>query len=98
MMMARSLRPALVIAALKPSPIDNTATKTTTTPVMPTTATSDELSRCGMVRMLTAVTASACFRNRIGSAPPQRVGDPQPHRRDRRNRSGQGADGDRQHE
>jgi len=49
MTIARSVLPALVMAFLNPSPIDNTATKTTTTPMMPTMATPAELRRCGIV-------------------------------------------------
>ncbi len=54
---ARSGDPVPCTAALKPSPIDSTDTSTTTTPAMPMTATIEELSRCGIVRMLTSVTA-----------------------------------------
>ena len=55
---ARLGDPVPCTAALNPSLIDSTDTSTTTTPAMPMTATTDELNRCGIVRMLTSVTAT----------------------------------------
>src|ERR1017187_4736612 len=46
---------------------------------MPTTATADELSRCGIVLMLRRVTASVC-ESHLTLVPPQRVSNPQTHR------------------
>ena len=50
-------QPDAFIVLFTPSAIDSTATKTRTTPAMPTIATDDEPSRCRMERMLTLVTA-----------------------------------------
>ena len=50
--------PGVAHRGRKPSAIDSTDTNTTTTPAMPTMATADEPSRCGIVRRLSAVTAS----------------------------------------
>src|SRR5262245_12713987 len=86
-MMTRSGEPASVSAARKPSAIESTATNTITTPAMPTTATADELRRCGIVRTLSAETASVCVNQRNILRPPQRVRDPEPHRRRRRQRA-----------
>ena len=49
---ARTGEPDSSIAAAKPCAIDSTDTSTITTPAMPTIATPDEPSRCGMVRRL----------------------------------------------
>ena len=57
MTMARVGDPDPRIAAVNPDAIESTDTNTTTTPAMPTMATPDEPSRCGMVRRLSAVTA-----------------------------------------
>ena len=57
---ARSREPDPCIAAVKPAAIDSTDTNTTTTPAMPTIATAEELRRCGIVRMFSAMTASVC--------------------------------------
>ena len=46
--MAVSGDPVVAIVVRNPSAIDSTATKTATTPAMPTTATSDEVSRWRM--------------------------------------------------
>src|SRR5437763_14379630 len=86
---ARLGDPATVIAALKPSPIDNTATNTMTTPAIPTIATTDEPSRWGIFRMPSDVTAMVWAIQPSTSVPPQRVGHPQPHRRRGRQRPGQ---------
>ena len=48
------------IVALTPSAIESTATKTSTTPAMPITATADEPSRSRIDRMVTPVTAIIC--------------------------------------
>ena len=45
-------------AAEKPAAIESTDTNTTTTPAIPTIATSDEFSRTGMVRRFKAITAT----------------------------------------
>ena len=63
---ARLGEPERCIAAVKPAAIDSTDTKTTTTPAMPTIATSDEPSRGGMVRRLSAMTASVCRQSAHG--------------------------------
>ena len=55
---ARDVDPEPCMAAVKPEAIDSTETSTITTPAMPMMATPDEPSRCGMVRRLSAVTAS----------------------------------------
>ena len=49
------------IAAANPAAIDSTDTNTTTTPAMPMMATADELSRAGIVRRLSAITARVCL-------------------------------------
>src|SRR5258705_6440642 len=85
---ARLGEPASAIAARKPSPIDSTATKTITTPAMPTIATADELRRCGMVRTLSAETMNVWETHRNTLRPPERVGDAQAHRGHRGQRAG----------
>ena len=49
--------PTEAIAALKPSPIDSTPRKTTTTPAMPMMATVDDPSRWRIERRFTLDTA-----------------------------------------
>src|ERR1700752_1991084 len=109
---ARLGEPDPVIAAEKPAAIDSTDTNTTTTPAIPTTATADELSRAGIVRRFSAVTAMICLSALAmisASPPPQRVGDREPHgghrRHDARQHPHEGHQGDayqhvarRQHE
>ena len=58
MMMATSSDPQPSRAALKPAAIDSSATSTSVTPPMPSTATSDEDQRCGMFRRFMPVTAA----------------------------------------
>ena len=58
-MMTRSWRPVLARVWRKPSDIANTDTSTPTTPAMPITTTSDVPSRCGMVRRVMTVSATA---------------------------------------
>src|SRR5262245_14063083 len=90
---ARLSEPDSSIAAAKPCAIDNTETSTITTPAMPTMATPEEPSRCGMVRRLSNVTAMVWL-IRFTSAPPQRVGDLEVHRREGRQRAGDQAEDD----
>src|SRR5262245_30301454 len=92
---ARLGDPDPCIAAENPAAIDSTETNTTTTPAMPTIATAEELRRAGIVRRFSAMTAVVCRSQRI-SGPPQRVGDPEPHRPQRRGRARQEAQ--RQHQ
>src|SRR5262245_7396054 len=69
--------PEAFIVAFTPSAIDRTATKTSTTPAMPMTATAEEPSRAGMERMLTPVTAMICDSISFSSVSPKGVDDPQ---------------------
>src|SRR5262245_43601340 len=78
MTMARPGEPALAIAVNRPSAIDSTATKTTTTPAMPTIATAEEPARCGSVRRLRRVTAPICVSQDI-SRLSQRIRDADAH-------------------
>src|SRR6478672_8790788 len=93
---ARSGEPEPRMAAEKPAAIDSTDTKTTTTPAMPTIATPDEPSRAGIVRRLSAITASVWRIHFATSASPERFGDPQPHGAPGGQRAGQHAH--RQHQ
>src|SRR3954454_4245531 len=100
MMMARSGAPAVCIVREKPSAIDRTATKTITTPAMPTTATADEPRRSRMVRMLSQATEKIWVKNDMALcllSLPQRVGDLQPHGAGRRQDAGRDAGHHHQH-
>src|SRR5688572_5657197 len=92
---ARLGEPDPCMAAENPAAIDSTETNTTTTPAMPTIATAEELRRAGIVLRFSAITAVVCRSHRI-SGPPQRVGDPEPHRTERRCRARQ--ESHRQHQ
>ena len=85
MTMAVSGEPAPARAARNPSAMESTATKTTTTPATPVTATRDEPARCGTVRSVSAiivktwdrkriVTPSATRRRFAGASPAPRAG------------------------
>src|SRR6478735_3690306 len=93
---ARESDPVCSIAAEKPCAIDNTDTSTITTPAMPTMATPEEPSRCGMVLKFNIVTANV-WEIKFTSGPPQRVGDLQVHRRERRQRAGDQSEHDDHH-
>ena len=58
MTIAVSGDPAPASAARNPSAMESTATKTTTTPATPVTATRDEPARCGTVRSVRAIIVS----------------------------------------
>jgi len=60
MMMATSSEPEPSSATLKPAAIDNSATSTNVTPPIPSTATSEEDQRSGMLRRFMPVTAAIC--------------------------------------
>ena len=79
--------PASIKTFRNPSPIDNTAMNTMTTPAMPITATADEPSRWRIVRMFNAVTAKIC-EIQFTSVSPERVYDPEPVRPERRQDAG----------
>src|SRR5207244_2161990 len=68
--------PTVAMAALKPSAIDSTPRKTTTTPAMPMIATVDDPSRWRIERRLTPVTAMIC--ESMTLVPPQGVHDAEP--------------------
>src|SRR5688572_22500268 len=84
-MTATSFEPDNSSAWRKPAAMDNTAMSTSVTPAIPTTATSDEAQRSGMLRTFIAVTAPICEKVLaiLTSTAPQRVGDLQAHRRHR---------------
>ena len=62
MMIATSSEPEPSSATLKPAAIDKSATSTSVTPPMPSTATMDDDQRCGMFRRFMPVTAPICAR------------------------------------
>ena len=78
--------PTPAIAALKPSAIDSTPRKTTTTPAMPMIATADEPSRCRIDRRLTRGDRDDLRQHGLG--PPQGVDDAEPLRLERRHGAG----------
>src|SRR3954471_3310778 len=97
MMMARSAAPAVCIVREKPSAIDSTATKTITTPAIPTTATADDPRRSRMVRMLNQATEKICVKKDMRLRFPERVGDLQAHGAGRRQDAGRDAGHHHQH-
>src|SRR6187455_927618 len=99
MMMATSSEPEPSSATLKPAAIDNSATSTSVTPPIPSTATMDDDQRCGMFRRFMPVTAVICaivldiFDTRMDlSDSTQRVDDFEPHCRKRRTQAGHQAE------
>jgi len=58
---ARPREPDPTIALENPAEIDNTDTKTTTTPAIPIMATAEEPNLLGIVRRLSIITAAVCL-------------------------------------
>src|SRR5947207_7447077 len=78
---ARLGEPDPPIACENPAEIDNTDTKTTTTPAIPIMATAEEPNRLGIVRRLTIMIAIVCLSQftRCLLIPSKSVGNSQPH-------------------
>ena len=65
MIRARRCDPVPAIAVRNPAAIDNTETKTTTTPAIPIMATAQDPILAGIVRRLVSITATVCLRKLI---------------------------------